>query len=395
MYEPPHTHTGIETYILHTKNLLSFEPPHTLTGIETNLIFVKLSIISEPPLTLTGIETPLNYDDNIDIWEPTLTLTGIKKTMCSTSFFILSINIDFKYLDFYLTKCIIQKIKETILNTTMYMEEHKMNQQQKKETRKLPSFYIALCCCVLAIGIAGYFTERHNSDSSSMLSNEIADNSGSEVFSDSTDKFTSSALNVSEDETQEASSANVEESSEVVSNTETAQSTDTQADIPVMSEQQVPVEDYAVNNPDVDQTAVIVSSEQPAFIMPVNGNTLEGYSDKLKYNEQLSDWRTHNGIDIAANTGCSVQAAADGVIDETGKDAMGEYVIISHAAGFITKYMGLENIENLTVGKEIKSGEVIGTSGKCTGENVTDPHIHFEMSKDGVLVNPTDYLPQQ
>ena len=256
-----------------------------------------------------------------------------------------------------------------------------MNQQQKKETKKLPSFYIALCCCVLAIGIAGYFTERHNSDSSSMLSNEIADNSGSEVFSDSTDKFTSSALNVSEDETQEASSANVEESSEVVSDTETAQSTDTQTDIPVMSEQQVPVEDYAVNNPDVDQTAVIVSSEQPAFIMPVNGNTLEGYSDK--------------GIDIAANTGCSVQAVADGVIDETGKDAMGEYVIISHAAGFITKYMGLENIENLTVGKEIKSGEVIGTSGKCTGENVTDPHIHFEMSKDGVLVNPTDYLPQQ
>lgn len=174
-----------------------------------------------------------------------------------------------------------------------------MNQQQKKETKKLPSFYIALCCCVLAIGIAGYFTERHNSDSSSMLSNEIADNSGSEVFSDSTDKFTSSALNVSEDETQEASSANVEESSEVVSDTETAQSTDTQTDIPVMSEQQVPVEDYAVNNPDVDQTAVIVSSEQPAFIMPVNGNTLEGYSDKLKYNEQLSDWRTHNGIDIA------------------------------------------------------------------------------------------------
>ena len=39
----------------------------------------------------------------------------------------------------------------------MYMEEHKMNQQQKKETKKLPSFYIALCCCVLAIGIAGYY----------------------------------------------------------------------------------------------------------------------------------------------------------------------------------------------------------------------------------------------
>ena len=52
--------------------------------------------------------------------------------------------------------------------------------------------------------------------------------------------------------------------------------------------------------------------------MPVNEIHLR-YSDKLKYNEQLSDWRTHNGIDIAANTGCSVQAAADSVIDETGK----------------------------------------------------------------------------
>lgn len=276
----------------------------------------------------------------------------------------------------------------------VYGGTQKMNQQQKKETRKLPSFYIALCCCVLAIGIAGYFTERHNSNSSS-ISTEIAEkNNDNRTFSDSTDKFTSSALNIPEEETQEASSTNVEESSDTATYTEPVQDTDFQNDIPVISEQQIPVEDYAVNNPDVDQTAVIVSSEQPVFIMPVSGDTLEGYSDKLKYNEQLSDWRTHNGIDIAANTGCSVQASADGVIDETGKDTMGKYVIISHSAGFTTKYMGLGNVENLTVGKEIKSGEVIGTSGTCTGENVTAPHIHFEMSKDGVLVNPTDYLPQ-
>ena len=149
--------------------------------------------------------------------------------------------------------------------------------------------------------------------------------------------------------------------------------------------------------PEVEVDHTPVAAEAPRLVVaPLRGDVLTAFSmEELVYSPTLGDWRTHNGIDIAANTGCSVQAVADGVIDETGKDAMGEYVIISHAAGFITKYMGLENIENLTVGKEIKSGEVIGTSGKCTGENVTDPHIHFEMSKDGVLVNPTDYLPQQ
>ena len=149
--------------------------------------------------------------------------------------------------------------------------------------------------------------------------------------------------------------------------------------------------------PEVEVDHTPVAAEAPRLVVaPLRGDVLTAFSmEELVYSPTLGDWRTHNGIDIAANTGCSVQAAADGVIDETGKDAMGEYIIISHAAGFITKYMGLENIENLTVGKEIKSGEVIGTSGKCTGENVTDPHIHFEMSKDGVLVNPTDYLPQQ
>ena len=149
--------------------------------------------------------------------------------------------------------------------------------------------------------------------------------------------------------------------------------------------------------PEVEVDHTPVAAEAPRLVVaPLRGDVLTAFSmEELVYSPTLGDWRTHNGIDIAVNTGCSVQAVADGVIDETGKDAMGEYVIISHAAGFITKYMGLENIENLTVGKEIKSGEVIGTSGKCTGENVTDPHIHFEMSKDGVLVNPTDYLPQQ
>ena len=50
-------------------------------------------------------------------------------------------------------------------------------------------------------------------------------------------------------------------------------------------------------------------------------------------------------------------------------------------------------MENLTEGKEIQSGEVIGILGDCKGENVTSPHLHFEIIKDGEAVNPSDYLP--
>ncbi len=251
-----------------------------------------------------------------------------------------------------------------------------MNQEQKKEAKKLPGFYIALCCCVLVIGVAGYFTERYNDKhSASVISEKIkeAESTDSPVFSAQTDTYvppaetTAPAIDVSEN---------------------------TESELPVVSEPQ-PVEDYAVDNPDVSDDAIMVSSEQPAFIMPVMGDILEEYSDKLKYNKALSDWRTHNGIDIAAEKGCSVQSVADGVIDSVYDDATGGCVVISHAAGFITKYMGLESMENLTEGKEIKSGEVLGIVGDSKGENVTDTHLHFEMSKDGVNVNPCDYLPKE
>ena len=251
-----------------------------------------------------------------------------------------------------------------------------MNKENQKEVKKLPGFYIALCCCVLVIGIAGYFTEKHTDKASSVINTEIAQEEATEkpVYSADADKYTAAALLTPAPQAEE--------------------SADTATDnIPVVSQPQ-PIEEYAVDNPDVEEIAVIVSSEQPSFVMPVSGNILEGFSESLVYNTALSDWRTHNGIDIAAEKGCSVQSAADGVIDSITTDAMGGCVEISHAAGFVTRYRGLENVENLTEGKEIHSGEVIGTLGDCKGENVTDSHLHFEMEKDGNCVNPSDYLPQ-
>lgn len=252
------------------------------------------------------------------------------------------------------------------------MNNENQNNVKQNNAKKLPGFYIALCCCVLVIGIAGYFTETHTTDkSSTVMNNETVteEDTPQNVVSVAT---AAPSLNMASIEVNEPSA------------------NDNNDSMPVVSE---PLADYAADNPDVDETAITVSSEQPAFIMPVNGEIIGQYSDSLVYNNALADWRTHNGIDISAEKGCSVQSVASGVVDKITEDVMGSCVEISHSGGFVTRYMGLDNIENLSEGKEIQSGEVLGTVGDCKGENVTESHLHFEMTKDGNAVNPSDYLP--
>lgn len=74
--------------------------------------------------------------------------------------------------------------------------------------------------------------------------------------------------------------------------------------------------------------------------MPVNGNTLEGYSEQLKYNDSFPIGVPTTALTLPPTQVAVYKPSLTGVIDETGKDAMGEYVITSHAAGFITEIYG-------------------------------------------------------
>ena len=251
-----------------------------------------------------------------------------------------------------------------------------MKNENHKQTKKLSGFYIALCCCVLMIGIAGYFTEKHTEEAKTVSVSETAEvNENKPVFSEEITAVTDEAV-ATLAPVIEITSPPEEEATETFSEEETES-----------------VAGYAIDNPDVSGDAITVASEQPAFILPLSGEVVEPYTDVLSYNNALADWRTHGGIDIAAETGCSVSAVAQGVVEKVYENAMGGCVELSHPGGFVTRYMGLETTENLTEGKEVQSGEVIGTVGECKAENVTQPHLHFEMDKNGVAVNPSDFLP--
>ncbi|WP_308637817.1 M23 family metallopeptidase [Paenibacillus silvisoli] len=98
----------------------------------------------------------------------------------------------------------------------------------------------------------------------------------------------------------------------------------------------------------------------------------------------------HSGIDIAGRTGDSVYAAADGTVLDAGyMSERGNYIAVSHKNGIVTKYMHLNSVL-AQEGDRVKQGEPIGLLGS-TGRS-TGPHLHFEVMKDGVSVDPKPYL---
>ena len=99
----------------------------------------------------------------------------------------------------------------------------------------------------------------------------------------------------------------------------------------------------------------------------------------------------HQGVDLAAPAGAEVYAARDGVVAESGYDAvLGYMVVLDHEAGYQTVYGHLERIE-VALKQEVRSGMIIGRVGS-TGYS-TGPHLHFEIRRRGSSRDPGLLLP--
>lgn len=131
------------------------------------------------------------------------------------------------------------------------------------------------------------------------------------------------------------------------------------------------------------------------FSMPVGGAVLNDYSgDELVYSKTMQDWRTHNGIDFAADEGTDVMAAGDGTVEAiTDNSMMGTTVIILHSGGVRTIYSNLEDNTSLQIGDSVAKGAIIGKVGSSSALEASEPpHLHFEMSLNEETVSPHDYL---
>jgi murein DD-endopeptidase MepM/ murein hydrolase activator NlpD len=101
-------------------------------------------------------------------------------------------------------------------------------------------------------------------------------------------------------------------------------------------------------------------------------------------------YRTHWGIDINAAYGAKIMAADNGtVITSTYNSSYGHYVVVSHGNGMTTLYAHMSQ-RKVSVGARVTKGQLIGLVGS-TGVS-TGPHLHFEVSVNGVRKNPVNYL---
>ena len=132
------------------------------------------------------------------------------------------------------------------------------------------------------------------------------------------------------------------------------------------------------------------------FEMPVIGAVTFDYAvEKLAYSKTLEEWRAHEGIDLAADRGATVKAAADGVVSEVKTDPrFGIIVILEHSNGLKTLYANLASDDMVSPNQKVKKGDIIGSVGDTAAfEAAEQSHLHFEVLKNNENVNPASYIP--
>ena len=203
-------------------------------------------------------------------------------------------------------------------------------------------YYIALVLCAVAIGVSGFLYYR-NTEKETQLQNPT-----------------------------DAANAGVVQDNDV-------QAVATQ---PGGKENTEPVEEMKPTKP-------------AKTVSPVAGETVAPYSmDALSYNQTTRDWRVHDGVDISAEAGTQVCAAADGEVYTVYEDeTMGMTVVVRHEGGYTTKYASLGETVSVKAGDQVKAGQAIGTVGATALlETTIGDHVHFSVTHRDEPMDPAEFF---
>ena len=153
----------------------------------------------------------------------------------------------------------------------------------------------------------------------------------------------------------------------------------------------------AASEPAASQPATEKATEKTTLktAAPVAGQTVAEFAaDCLGYNETTRDWRTHAGVDIIAEEGAQVCAAAAGTVYSVYDDEeLGMTVVITHDGGYTTQYASLDAEVSVTPGDAVALGQPIGTVGTTALlESALEPHVHFAVTCNGEPVDPQEFL---
>lgn len=137
------------------------------------------------------------------------------------------------------------------------------------------------------------------------------------------------------------------------------------------------------------------TSKELAFQKPVDGDVIKEFAkDNLLFSQTLQEWTVHTGIDIKAEKTTVVKSAEAGTVKSIKNDPRyGLTIVVSHDNGFETVYSNLLTSEFVVEGEKVDKGQSLGTVGNTAAFEVADDsHLHFEILKDSVQVDPSIYI---
>lgn len=151
--------------------------------------------------------------------------------------------------------------------------------------------------------------------------------------------------------------------------------------------------------------AFSVSNDEPVSTKPLefglpmnNAEILKDYSDnRLQHVEGANKYEIHLSMDFASEDNI-VMAICDGVVSNIETNTQeGTVVTIKHGDGFVSVYSSLAENPDVKEGDTVKKGQKIGQASQSSGyeKGLGRDHMHLTLFKDGLEVDPNNYLDLQ
>ena len=240
----------------------------------------------------------------------------------------------------------------------------------RKETKKSKSSYMIIAAALLAIGgVARIIVGQSVKAPEPKKTTSSINSAITESKEDTDDTYkTDNIYDIETDDTTKNDTAKIESD-----DTESADKGDETLDETSSSEEKT----------------VPAAAEVLKFSLPIKGNISKSFSlTELKYSKTYDDMRTHNGIDIIAETGTVVKSVANGKVHDIYDDLLlGKTLVIDHGDKTFSYYCGLNDV-SVKKGDEVTMSKVIGTVGEVPSECMDAPHLHFMIKKDDKFVEP-------
>ena len=277
-----------------------------------------------------------------------------------------------------------------------------------EEKARRSGFYLALAVCLVAVGVAAWSTyDAVNSyveptaEESSLASQQAEDVRESQEAKEEADALTNASSQAESAASQAADPEDTENDDPEAPRTSSSQpAQETAGEVAQQAEPSPESQAPESSQSSESSQAPQVPANAPLYeisaemIWPVEGGeVLHAYSAGAPvYSQTMKDWRIHTGLDISAQPQAPVMACANGQVQEVYTDSMlGNVALIEHG-DYLFYYCGLGEDFQVEAGDVVAMGQQIGVVTAVPYEAAEEPHLHVEVRRDGVAVDPQPLL---